>query len=40
MNILTHKLAERLQLQGTKTNIYLKVVDLEYLAIRRCIYTN
>ena len=38
MNFITPKLAERLQLRGTKTNIYLKVVDLEYQAEEVYIY--
>ena len=38
MNFITHDLAGRLQLQGTKTNIYLKVVDSEYQAKEVKIY--
>ena len=30
MNFITHKLAEKLQLEGKKTDIFLKVVDSEY----------
>ena len=38
INFITHKLAERLQLKGSKTNIYLKVVDSEYQAKEVHIY--
>ena len=38
MNFISHTLADKLQLQGTKTDIFLKVVDSEYQAKEVNIY--